>query len=638
MEEWIGKQWDGFIRRAANRRHDAAAVELGDVQRGITLMFRAAGGLPAVRVSPTSDHRVGGARGWLQRVAGTGTHAATGRLEPDVLSLPPSIAVYADASLNRALYWWLAALAAQMGAAGDWVQDNRRASERVLALFPGLRERHDRLRVAELALRPDPSRLRGRAAEAERVVQRTLDGQQAEDMVGGICPEDVAPVWMWLDTTVAATAQAVAREQYPARTDVPHPVVSQDGRRRRAQSVADERDQAPLLMFFRAESILSWGEFVKVNRASDDDDDGNALAAANDMDVLAVVPDGQSTASRVKFDLDLPSAATDDRPLGPGVRLPEWDWRRGQLIKDHCASQTLVTAEPPTFVPSPALRVTASRVRRRMEALRGGLGRLYAQPDGDGLDLDAWVRYHVDAATAPRSEAPSVFSRRVRRERSLATLLLADLSLSTDAHVWMPNRAVGTGRRGVPLPWGTPATGTPTPEVRVIDVIRDALYVFGEALNACGDAFEMLGFSSVRRQNVRIHQLKGFDETWGPCTRDRIGAIKPGYYTRMGAAIRHATERLARRPERQRLLLLLTDGKPNDLDVYEGRYGLEDTRHAVLAARSAGLLPFCITIDETAHDYLPMLFGDQGYALVRRPQDLVNRLSVVHHRFMAQTT
>ncbi|MCB1981459.1 MAG: VWA domain-containing protein, partial [Rhodoferax sp.] len=106
--------------------------------------------------------------------------------------------------------------------------------------------------------------------------------------------------------------------------------------------------------------------------------------------------------------------------------------------------------------------------------------------------------------------------------------------------------------------------------------------------------------------------------------------------TRMGAAIRHATLRLEQRPERQRLLLLLTDGKPNDLDVYEGRYGLEDTRHAVRAARAAGLLPFCITIDEAAHDYLPMLFGEQGYALVRRPQDLVNRLSALHQRFLAR--
>ncbi|TSE36954.1 hypothetical protein Tfont_01524 [Tepidimonas fonticaldi] len=606
MEEWVGKQWDRFIRRAASRQHEAAAVALPEVQRTLTLMFRAAGGAPAVRVAPASERRVGGARDWLQRVAGTGTHAATGRLEPEALSLPPCIAVHADPALNRALYLWLAALAAHIEPSGDWIADNQRATQRALATFPGLAGRHALLLAAERALRPDPARLRGRAAEAERSVQQALAGRW--NFIPGVRPDEVAPVWLWLDTTSARTATPVAREHNPQTTGSEQPHAIGDTYRRRAQTVADERNKAPLMMFFRAESILSWGEFVKVNRASDDDDDGNALAAANDMDMLAIAPDGQTTASRVKFDLDLPSAAADDRPLGPGIRLPEWDWRKGQLMADHCALQTLVTAEPPPFAPPPALRVTARRVRRRMEVLRGGMGRLHAQPEGEELDLDAWVRHAVEASAAPRSESPAVFSRRVRSERSLATLLLADLSLSTDAYA--------------------------TQTARVIDVIRDALYVFGEALSASGDPFEMLGFSSVRRQNVRIHQLKGFDERWGASTRDRVGAIKPGYYTRMGAAIRYATTRLAERPERQRLLLLLTDGKPNDLDVYEGRYGLEDTRHAVQAARGAGLLPFCITIDETAHDYLPFLFGDQGYALVRRPQDLINRLSAVYQRFM----
>jgi nitric oxide reductase NorD protein len=194
-----------------------------------------------------------------------------------------------------------------------------------------------------------------------------------------------------------------------------------------------------------------------------------------------------------------------------------------------------------------------------------------------------------------------VYARRIRGERSLATLLLADLSLSTDAHA--------------------------NTEARVIDVIRDALYVFGEALAGTGDAFEMLGFCSVRRQHVRIQHLKGFDERWNDTVRARVGAIRPGYYTRMGAAVREATRRLGERPERQRLLLVLTDGKPHDLDVYDGRYGLEDTRHAVQAAREAGLTPFCVTIDSQAHDYLPMLFGQRGYALVRRPEELVRQLT-----------
>ena len=111
----------------------------------------------------------------------------------------------------------------------------------------------------------------------------------------------------------------------------------------------------------------------------------------------------------------------------------------------------------------------------------------------------------------------------------------------------------------------------------------------------------MLGFSSVRRQHVRMQHLKGFDdETWSREAQARVGAIKPGYYTRMGAALRHATARLALRPERQRLLLILTDGKPNDLDVYEGRWGL-GTRATPCTGARGRLLPFCLSIDEEAH-------------------------------------
>ena len=609
MEEWVGQRWHRFIHRAASREHAHAAVQLPEVQRAIGMLFRAAGGAHGVRLAPATDTRSGGPRDWLQRMAGSGTHAATGRLETEALSLPPTVAVFDDVALNRALYLWLAAQGACIEATGDWLGDNVRASAQVLRTFPGLAARHAGLLSAQLGLRPDPARLKGAAAAAERMVQRALQGALPA-VACGLQPQDVAPVWLWLDAG-GEPAVAVARpdgEQTPG--DARKPAAS-DARRRRAQAVTDERDKAPLMMFFRAESILSWGEFVKVNRASDDDPDDNAAGVANDMDVLAIAPDGQSTAARVKFDLDLPSASADDRPLGPGIRLPEWDFRRNALIPEHCALQTLVATPAESYVPPTALRTTARRVRRRLEVLRAGSGRQRAQPEGDEIDLDAWVRHRVDAAGAPHSESPAVFTRRVRTERSLATLLLADLSLSTDAYA--------------------------TQTARVIDVIRDALYVFGEALSASGDPFEMLGFSSVRRQNVRIQHLKGFDEPWNAAVRDRVGAIKPGYYTRMGAAIRLATLRLGERPERQRLMLILTDGKPNDLDVYEGRYGLEDTRHAVQAARQAGLIPFCITIDESAHDYLPMLFGQQGYALVHRPQDLVDRLTRVYTGFMRQS-
>src|SRR3546814_8202025 len=98
------------------------------------------------------------------------------------------------------------------------------------------------------------------------------------------------------------------------------------------------------------------------------------------------------------------------------------------------------------------------------------------------------------------------------------------------------------------------------------------------ALSAVGDPFALYGFSSLRRQQVRMLELKTFRQRYGDETRGRIQALRPGYYTRMGAALRQATRLLAAVPSRRKLLLLVTDGKPNDLDRYEGRYGVDDKR------------------------------------------------------------
>ena len=118
----------------------------------------------------------------------------------------------------------------------------------------------------------------------------------------------------------------------------------------------------------------------------------------------------------------------------------------------------------------------------------------------------------------------------------------------------------------------------------------------------------------------------------GPRVRARIAALKPGFYTRLGAAIRHVSARLADEPSRTRLLLVLTDGKPNDLDHYEGRYGIEDTRHAIQAARHSGVRPFCVTVDRKARDYLPYLFGANAWMLVRHADELPARLPLLYAR------
>ncbi len=632
MEEMVGRWWHVALTRLTPAPNAAAAVHLGDMQKTVGLLFRAAGGGAHIRVAEASLQRVSGNRHWLHRLAGSGDRAALPLLEPDVLALPPSVAVFSDPTLNRDLYLWLALLSAHWVPGDEWLPGNVQATRRALAAFPGFAPRYQALCQLHLAQRPPAVTLSGRAALAEQAVVAALQGPHAAQN-SGQCPvhsaqagsaaahpgalngvatpppaapwqaSDVAPVWLW--TQAAATRQAFAPAADAQRdpANATRRPAQQDQQRRRAQAAALDKDGNPMVLPFRAEAVMTWSEMVRVNRSTDDEDDGQALPAANDMDVLSIAPDGQSLAARIKFDLDLPSSSADDTPLGEGQKLPEWDYRKGQLLPDHCLVQEMRAREGGAFVPSATLRKTARQVRRRMEVLRSAPRLVHGQEHGDGIDVDAWIRLQADGhgPHAHRSATPAVYTRRSSGERSLSTWLLADLSQSTDAHA--------------------------SNELRVIDVIRDALYVFGEALHAVGDPFAMWGFSSVRRQHVRLQQLKGMDQPWGDAARARVGAIRPGFYTRMGAAIRHATAHLQHRPERSRLLMLLTDGKPNDLDHYEGRYGLEDTRHAIHEARLAGLTPFCVTIDATGHAYLPHLFGRQGYALVHRPQDLAQRLT-----------
>lgn len=115
----------------------------------------------------------------------------------------------------------------------------------------------------------------------------------------------------------------------------------------------------------------------------------------------------------------------------------------------------------------------------------------------------------------------------------------------------------------------------------------------------------------------------------------RIGALKPGYYTRIGAAIRHAAAKLSERPNRQKLLLVLTDGKPNDVDHYEGRFGIEDTRKAVLEARRLGLAVFGVTVDREAQSYFPAIFGTGGYAIVSRIARLPAALPAIYRSLIS---
>lgn len=291
---------------------------------------------------------------------------------------------------------------------------------------------------------------------------------------------------------------------------------------------------------------------------------------------------------------------------------PEWDYRTSAYRHPGARVHVLpaVPGDPAWVQATLTLhRGLLAGVQRGFEMLKADRVGLRRQLDGDDIDLEALVEARADyAAGLPMAQAVYRATRPARR--SLAITLLVDISGSTDSWV--------------------------TAGKRVIDVEREALLLVCLALNGLREPYSVLGFSGQGAHGVVVRELKHFDEPFAETVALRIAGLEPEHYTRAGAALRHAAAALMRQPVRHRLLLLLSDGKPNDNDNYEGRYGVEDLRQSVVEARLHGISPFCLTIDRLAANYLSRVFGAHHYVLLREAERLPAALLAWLRRLVLQ--
>ena len=611
MEEWVGKLWHNAITRASSLEYAGAEVLLEDVRRPAATLFRALGGDGGLRLEAATESAHYARRGLLSRLAGQNRTVELAWRDEETLRLPMRLACFPERALNRDLYLWLAALAASAGGTplsrAEWLAQNASATAKLISAFPGLLLRYRRLLKAHLAQRPRPDKLPKEERINETRLRAALSdpGRFASSADGLLAARrQPLPVPLWLHPE----PPGLGRDKMAPDTDdgdrPGNKARDVDAEKRRRGERVDEPDGNGGLLAFRLESLFTRTEFAAVDRTETEDEDDNAESVIEDLDILSVSRRRQQNSARLRFDLDLPASDRDDMELGEGIPLPEWDYRRQQLLAAHCRLQVLVARETGNPELPSHLRARARLLRRQFEALKPQRTWLGAQNDGPELDTEAIVRRESDRRLGRATAEAGLYRDCRRRDRSLSCLVLADLSLSTDAHV--------------------------DDDKRVIDVIRDGLHLFAEALAGTGDRYALCGFSSRHRSHVRFHTIKRFDDADAAEVRSRINAISPGYYTRMGAAIRYATHLLERESSSRKLLLTLTDGKPNDLDCYEGRYGIEDTRAAVREAGRLGIDPFCMTIDRKAGHYLPYIFGSHAYVLVRNASELPLRLPALY--------
>jgi nitric oxide reductase NorD protein len=638
FEELVGRYWHRWASATSSYpHHPQAAVHLDDIAPVLAVFFRAVGGEGGAAVGAIAARESGHRLRLRQRLGFDREVMDLARIDEESLLLPPCIDLFPDRALNRDLYFWLAAHAAALQpppVADNAVQADLlalraalTAAERVCRELPGFRARYQRLCSALLPLRPQ-RKLPALEQALEVVIRHALGEEtpapafvaQLVTLVSspGVSVENVQapphyhpplPVPLWATRFSLGTREGERSDTEDE--DNPASVRDQQGggKRKARRQQQDQAEREDSLIFNRFEKMLSFAEMVNVNRMVDDEEDEDAGKAAEQLEEITLSPHQQQAAARMRMDLDLPPGEALGAPSAARVTYPEWNYRKGILLPAHC---TVLPGEQAAdgelWQPDLAMKQRVRRVRRQFEALRPKRMLLRGQLDGNELDIDAVVRAQADQC-ASGSSSDRLYADARTVERDLAVSILVDVSLSTEA--WVDDR-------------------------RVIDLEKEALLVLGHGLQACGDEFAIHSFTSRRRDKVWLQTVKDFRETMSHSVEQRIGALKPGHYTRMGTAIRHLTSGLAELGQRHRLLLVLTDGKPNDSDYYEGRYALEDTRHAVREARRAGVRVFAVTIDRESQGYFPRIFGRGGYSVVYRPEHLSTALPAIYRQLVAQ--
>ena len=602
--------WQRLKPRRRAPGESAAAVHLEDHHQSFTTLLRV---LSERDLNIRTAGDVGGLRG------------------ADLL-LPAVVDLSESSDLNRSVYIVRVVLAAgwalgraappEVGADADldWIRRSCLLARTMAEDLPGFAALYVEATEAEVAIRPDPLDFKGRARWLETVRRMALRGEEP-----------------WADPAAVAALASARRSGRPG----PEVLVwgrevlvegeelgsdsgdgtppAADGTEAEAPPfeelrvlLMDESDQidVPVHVYEKVETLENWSGGVRQMDGSDELED--QLEALEEIELRDLIRGGEQAQSvyraDITLDIDIPDVSRM-RPDDTGITYDEWDRRKRRYRKDW-------TTVFPTSIPLGSDLWAAEATTRwsrviadlesRLQRYRENLEATRRQLDGEDVDLDALVD-ELAAVRAGHGGNNRLYLRRQRRHRDHATLVLMDVSLSTDARV---------GER------------------KVIDISREAVLVLGEVAERLGDQIRVMAFASHTRNQVRVWDVLDWDEPWSNGRR-RLGLIRPQGYTRIGPAIRHATAEFENVDARRKLMLLLTDGKPTDYDRYEGRYGVADVRQAIREATNAGIHLHALAVQAGAQDYLPSMLGPGRWELLIHPESLPESVATIHGRMAA---
>jgi len=302
------------------------------------------------------------------------------------------------------------------------------------------------------------------------------------------------------------------------------------------------------------------------------------------------------------------SAEMDEK--GFHITYDEWDFSKLSYKENFCKVYPKSQQKTDLDYYKKTITKNASTLmglRKMLTNVNNKMQQQKRQTQGDEFDIDAITDLYVDVHSR-RTPSDKIYISNRKKDKDLSILILLDISLSSDGY----------------------AAGN-----RVIDVEKEVSILFGEILNEFNIDFSIDSFYSKTRNYSTYLTLKDFDESWNTA-KHKIGAVEPSGYTRIGVALRHAGARLDKRSTKNKWVILISDGKPNDYDKYEGKYGINDVKQALRELNGRNINSYALAIEAEAKYYLPQMFGQNHYQILTTPVELLQSLVKLYEKIKHQ--
>ncbi|TGK02043.1 VWA domain-containing protein [Leptospira selangorensis] len=449
---------------------------------------------------------------------------------------------------------------------------------------------------------PDIKSLLRSVENVEREFQRSVSKNKKT-------PEDLSLLYgIWMSSSSSTLESRItSQELLSQKTENDKIETEIEGvPRERIETIqADLKSQEDYTLMHQFEKVETaeefqgnWRDFDGSDTLSEQED------AIRELDLRHTVRSNEPTHSVFRTDFLsglFAGEVENDRSHEKPISYDEWDYKKRKYRKDHCK------VFPKKF-PDGNQGFTQKVFQENyniLNSLRSRMNRFFnlktslkRQTYGEDLDLDAALQYFSDLSCG-QTPTENVYLSDRKRLREVSILLLADMSLSTDSYV---------------------------DNQKILDVEKASLVLFGQICSEFGDRFRIDSFYSNTRNHCDYSNIKSFDEPWER-SREKIGLMEAKGYTRIGPAIRHSLSLIQNEKSQKRWILLLTDGKPNDYDRYEGKYGIEDVKKAILECERSNVGVFALAIDKSAKQYLPAMLGKESYRILPNPKELPEALT-----------